>query len=119
VTKPGRLVVGIQFTIYQVYVIAFAIHVLHRSQYYMQKYGTLNEHKRGRDLVPDSHHIRLRYATVVFIFVRNIGVFVLGKDFSQKPHLDIWSPIKVGAFQIVLDYCKAAPSFMRALELNR
>jgi len=98
--------VGIQFLIYEIYFIAFAIHVLRRCQYYMQKYGTLNEHKRGRDLVPDSHHNRVSYALVAFVFIRNIGVFVLGKDFSQQPHLNIWSLIKVGAFQVVLDYCE-------------
>lgn len=108
VKLEGKMAVGIQFALYQFYFILFAINVLKRSQYYMQKYGTLNEHKRGRDLVPDSHHTRVSYALVVFIFVRNIGVFWLGKDSSEKPHLDIWSPVKIGAFQIALDYCKSA-----------
>ncbi|KIM77950.1 hypothetical protein PILCRDRAFT_606638 [Piloderma croceum F 1598] len=100
----GGMAVGIQFVIYEIYFIVFAIHVFHRCQYYMQKYGTLNEHKRGRDLVPDSHHDRVSYALVTFILIRNIGIFVLGQDSSEKPHLGIWSPMKIGAFQIVLDY---------------
>jgi hypothetical protein len=99
--------VGIQFATYEIYLIVFAIHVLRRCQYYMQTYGTLNEHKRGRDIVPDSHHNRVSYALVVFVFTRNIGVFLLGNDSSLKPRLDIWSPIKVGAFQVALDYCES------------
>lgn len=100
---------------YQVFFILFAITVVRRCQHYMQKYGTLNEHKRGRDLVPDAHHKRLSLALIIFIHVRNIGVFFLGKDSSRTPSLDIWSPIKVGAFQIALDYCMFYRFYLFAL----
>ncbi|KZP27053.1 hypothetical protein FIBSPDRAFT_329004 [Athelia psychrophila] len=41
---------------------------------------------------------------MIFIFIRNIGVFVLAKDRALKPSFSAWSPVKVGLFQIALDY---------------
>lgn len=110
----GWKAVGIQFALYQFWFILFAINVLHRAQYYMQHYGTLNEHKRGRDLVPDSHHTRVSHALIIFTFVRSIGTFALGKDSGQMPYLDLWTPLRLGAFHIALDYCKPFLSYLEA-----
>lgn len=76
----------------------------------MAEYGTLNERKRGRDIVPDVYK-RLHYALITFIFIWNIGVFFLAKDRAIKPTLSVWSPTKVGLFQIALDYCTSQSSF--------
>ena len=103
----GAIAVGIQYTAYQIWFVTFAIHTVLRAHRFMAEYGTLNEHKRGRDIVPDVHYKRLHYALMIFIFVRNIGVFVLGKDRALKPSLSLWSPVKVGLFQIALDYCES------------
>ncbi|KAF7984340.1 hypothetical protein HWV62_15349 [Athelia sp. TMB] len=100
----SAIAIGIQYTAYQIWFVTFAIHTVLRAHRFMGEYGTLNEHKRGRDIVPDVHYKRLHYALMIFIFVRNIGVFVLGKDRALKPSLSLWSPVKVGLFQIALDY---------------
>lgn len=99
----------IHYAVYQTWFIIFSIFVLRRCQYYMQKYGTLDEHTRGRDLVPDALHNRVSYALLAYSFTRCLGAFLLGKDWTEVPDISLLTPFKMGLFLIVLDYC--TPTF--------
>lgn len=106
-TKEGIISIAAliaQFALYQIAFAAFATRVLRRCQHFMQFYGTLNEDKRGRDLVPDNQHRRVILSLVVFIFVRGIGMFLLARDRTVMPDVSLWSPVKIGLWLIALDY---------------
>lgn len=101
----GILAHIIQYIIYQLWFQIFALHDLARWQRMMQRFGTLNETHRGRDQVPDKHKVGLVLCLLLFSFVRNIGVFILGKDRAASvPNISIWSPVKIGLFTIAMDY---------------
>lgn len=108
----------LQYLVYQLCFLSLAIATATRAHRFMAEYGTLNEHKRGRDLVPDVRYKHLHYALMIFVFVRNLGVFFLAKDRALKPTFSVWSPVKIGLFQIALDYCTSS-SFSPVFHISR
>ncbi|KZP27960.1 hypothetical protein FIBSPDRAFT_853174, partial [Athelia psychrophila] len=94
----------VQVILYQAWFIVYGTRIFLRAQRFMKIYGTLNEEKKGRDMIADVHRDRVTLALVIFLIVRISGIFVLGKDRSADPSLSIWSPVKIGLFQIALDY---------------
>lgn len=75
-----------------------------RHSYYMVYYGTLDESHRARDIVGDNKVDKLGKTIFFALFIRVAGTFVLTWNQDEMPGLSIWTPVKLGLYQVALDY---------------
>ncbi|KDE04585.1 hypothetical protein MVLG_04965 [Microbotryum lychnidis-dioicae p1A1 Lamole] len=97
----------VQYPVFLVGLIHFAIQAVHRLNRYALKYGTLDEKEIGRDRTPDKSVPHLAIGIVSYVFVRMALPFVLHYDRSVAHPLFnfTWTfPLRLILWEIVLDY---------------
>jgi len=129
---PSHEVVALYaWPLYHIWFIIYSFTMLKRLHYYMGKYGCLDEHNRGRDLVDDKHvnhlgrairelacfqlgadlvlvlNLLLLFSSVLYTIVRTVGVFLFSwrADELSNPLLGLsWkTPLKLGVWQVCFD----------------
>lgn len=105
---PSHEVVALYaWPLYHIWFIIYSFTMLKRLHYYMGKYGCLDEHNRGRDLVDDKHVNHLGRAILLYTIVRTVGVFLFSwrADELSNPLLGLsWkTPLKLGVWQVCFD----------------
>ncbi|CAF0810516.1 unnamed protein product [Rotaria sp. Silwood1] len=99
----------IAFIFYHLALIVFIINLIRRLTYYMNLYGTFDEHNRPRDYVPDKDVRRLILSVLAYAVLRTAGSLILGGYNRYNPpslgHTISWNfPIKIGLWFIALDF---------------
>lgn len=110
---------------------AYTMSLVHHIHYYMDYYGTFDEHKRPRDYVPDRMVVRLVLSVTVYMLARTAVGFLLGDyDRNEPPslgHTISWLFLaKVSIWLIVLDFffycyhraCHEVPSLWKIHSLH-
>jgi len=92
---------------YHLSFIGFAIVMIRRLHGAMETLGTFDEQNRGRDMVDDAHVNHLGRSIFIYTVFRTVGPFALawrGDMTNPWEGLSLWSPVKIGVFEIALDY---------------
>ena len=73
----------------------------------METLGTFDEQNRGRDMVDDAHVSHLGRSIFIYTVFRTAAPFILawrGDMTNPFDGLSWYSPLKICAFEIALDY---------------
>ncbi|GAA94185.1 uncharacterized protein L969DRAFT_86309 [Mixia osmundae IAM 14324] len=92
------------FVPYAFFFILLAALTIKRFHNYMLEYGTFDQENRGRDHISDKRHMRLATGAVIFLIFRVVGLFAYSYDRTVAPTLSVWLPLKIFAFEVILDY---------------
>lgn len=97
------------FAFYFLAFFIFTLMLVNHIHYYMDRYGTFDEHKRPRDYVPDNMVARLVVSVLIYLLARTGGgLFLGGYDRHVFPSLGrtiSWLfIIKIGLWLIALDF---------------
>ena len=97
------------FVFYHLAFVAFTIRLIKHLTYYMDIYGTFDEHNRPRDYVPDKYVPRLIISVLIYTLARTGGGLILGGyNRHASPslgHTISWLfPVKIGLWLISLDF---------------
>lgn len=69
VNLESNLAIFTQWSLYQLWFVIYGTRIFRRARRFMKYYGTLNEEKRGRDMIADVHRDRLDLALALFLVV--------------------------------------------------
>lgn len=97
------------FVFYLLAFLVFTLMLVGHIHYYMDFYGTFDEHQRPRDYVADKMVVRLVVSVLIYLMARTGGGLVLGGyDRHSPPSMGrtiSWLiPVKIGLWMIALDF---------------
>jgi len=95
------------YVFYHLGFVFFALSLINRLHGAMAQIGTFDENNRGRDMVDDAHVNKLGRSIYLYTAIRSVGPFVLawrGDMTNPFEGLSLWTPVKIGIFEIALDY---------------
>ncbi|KAK0521855.1 hypothetical protein OC834_006255 [Tilletia horrida] len=95
------------FVIYHLSFIFFAVTLLKRLHSKMIDFGVFDEQNRGRDMVDDKHVNHLGRSIFIYTVLRTVQPFIArwrGDMANPFDGLSIWTPVKIGVWEIALDY---------------
>ncbi|KAL9940324.1 hypothetical protein V8E36_001029 [Tilletia maclaganii] len=95
------------YVIYHFCFIAFALRLLNRLHAKMIEFGVFDEQNRGRDMVDDKHVNHLGRSIFIYTVLRTSYPFIArwrGDMSNPFSGLSLWSPVKLGLWEIALDY---------------
>ncbi|KAK0539844.1 hypothetical protein OC835_000939 [Tilletia horrida] len=95
------------FVIYHLSFIIFALVHVKRLHAKMVEYGVFDEQNRGRDMVDDKHVNNLGRSIFIYTVIRTLWPFAVkwrGEMANPFVGLSVWTPLKIAAWQIALDY---------------
>jgi sterol desaturase/sphingolipid hydroxylase (fatty acid hydroxylase superfamily) len=99
----------VAFIFYHLAFVVFTLRLIKHLTYYMDLYGTFDEHNRPRDYVADKDVTRLLLSVLVYTIARTGGGLILGGYNRYAPpslgDTISWAfPIKIGLWLIALDF---------------
>ncbi|CAD6892066.1 unnamed protein product [Tilletia controversa] len=92
---------------YHFSLIIFAVFLIRRLHAKMEEYGVFDEQNRGRDIVDDAHVNHVGRSIFIYMFLRSVQPFLArwrGDMANPFEGLSLWTPVKIGLWQISLDY---------------
>ncbi|CAD6919821.1 unnamed protein product [Tilletia controversa] len=95
------------FGIYHVSFIAFAMLLINRLHSKMKVFGVFDEQNRGRDMVDDAHVNHVGRSIFIYTVLRTVQPFIAnwrGDMANPFVGLSLWTPVKIGLWEIALDY---------------